>query len=200
MTTILSYDESLFFLINDHLQNGVLDAIMPWWRDKKTWFPLYLIILLFSVIKFRWKGLILVLAIGLSTGLSDLVSSKLMKPGFERVRPCNDAELKDQVRLIVGCGKAYSFTSSHAANHFAIATCIALTLGLLYPWLRWPFYLWAASISFGQVYVGVHYPSDVLVGGLIGWIIGNVVAKIYLRFSAISIISKGQSGKGDPAV
>ncbi len=196
MNTILEIDQSLFHFINQDLANGVLDAIMPWWRDKKTWIPLYLILIAFSVIKYRLKGLFFVLAVILAASLGDVVSSHLMKPAFERVRPCNDATIADDVRLLVGCGKAYSFTSSHATNHFAVATVIALTLGLLFPWLRWIFYAWAATIAFGQVYVGVHYPTDVLVGGLIGWIIGNIVAKIYLRFPVLSIASTGK--KPDP--
>jgi len=187
MNTILELDQSLFHFINQDLANGVLDAIMPWWRDKKTWIPLYLIMIAFSVIKYRWKGFFFVLAVILAAGLGDIVSSHLMKPTFERARPCNDSTLAEQVRLLVGCGKAYSFTSSHATNHFAVGTVIALTMGLLFPWLRWVAYGWAATIAFGQVYVGVHYPTDVIVGGLIGWIIGNIVAKIYLRFPNLSI-------------
>jgi membrane-associated phospholipid phosphatase len=196
MNTILELDQSLFHFINQDLANGVLDAIMPWWRDKKTWIPLYLILIAFSVIKYRLKGLFFVLAVILAASLADVVSSHVMKPAFERVRPCNDEAMAGEVRLLVGCGKAYSFTSSHATNHFAVATVIALTLGLLFPWLRWVAYGWAASIAFGQVYVGVHYPTDVLVGGLIGWIIGNIVAKIYLRFPVLSIAST--RNKQDP--
>lgn len=196
MNTILELDQSLFHFINQDLANGVLDAIMPWWRDKKTWIPLYLILIAFSVIKYRLKGLFFVLAVILAASLADVVSSHVIKPAFERLRPCNDAALADDVRLLVGCGKAYSFTSSHATNHFAVATVIALTLGLLFPWLRWICYGWAATIAFGQVYVGVHYPADVLVGGLIGWIIGNIVAKIYLRFPVLSIASTRK--KPDP--
>ncbi len=189
MNTILELDHSLFHFINQDLANGLLDAILPWWRDKKTWIPLYLFLIAFSVFKYRLKGLFFVLAVILAASLADVVSSHVMKPAFERVRPCNEAAMANEVRLLVGCGKAYSFTSSHATNHFAVATVIALTLGLLFPWLRWVAYGWAATIAFGQVYVGVHYPTDVIVGGLIGWIIGNIVAKIYLRFPALSIAS-----------
>lgn len=181
MTTLLELDQELFFFINQDLGNPVLDAVMPWWRDKKTWIPLYLVLILFSLLKFKKKGLTFILAVILAAGLGDAVSSHLMKPTFERVRPCNEPALQDAMTLRAGCGKAYSFTSSHATNHMAVATIIALTLGMIYPKIRWPFYLWAASIAFGQVYVGVHYPGDVLVGAFIGWGIGNIVAKMYLR-------------------
>jgi len=93
------------------------------------------------------------------------------------------------VRLLVHCGRAYSFTSSHAANHFAIAVFISLTLGLLYSWIKWPLLLWAGSIAYGQVYVGVHYPLDVIVGSLVGIIIGYLVAKLYLSAEKLKIDS-----------
>lgn len=184
MTIILDLDQQLFEWINQDLGNPVLDSIMPWWREKNTWIPLYLLLLLFSIIRFKVRGLFFVLTVIIAVGLSDLVSSQIMKPTFERLRPCNDPILQDTIELRAGCGRAYSFTSSHAANHFAVATVIALLLGRIYRRIRWPFYIWAATISFGQVYVGVHYPTDILVGGLIGWIIGNIVAKTYLRLPA----------------
>lgn len=181
MNTLLHLDQELFFIINQDLGNPVLDAIMPWWRDKQTWVPLYLALLIFALVKFKKKGVTFALAVILTAGLADAISSHVMKPTFERVRPCNDPALKSTIELRAGCGKAYSFTSSHATNHMAVATIIALTLGLVYPVIRWPFYLWAVSIAFGQVYVGVHYPGDVIVGAFIGWVIGNIVAKTYLR-------------------
>lgn len=184
MTTLLELDQDLFFFINRDLGNPVLDAIMPWWREKKTWIPLYLLLIIFSLVRFKLKGLTFILAVILAAGLADVVSSHIMKPTFERVRPCNDPGLQDAIELRAGCGKAYSFTSSHATNHMAVATIIALTLGLIYPKIRWLAYLWAGSIAFAQVYVGVHYPTDVLVGALIGWGIGNIVAKTYLRLPA----------------
>ena len=182
MTELLQLDEQLFHLINVDWHVSWLDSIMPIWRDKKTWIPLYLLLALFAVIRFRLRGLWWILAVGLTVGAADATSSHLIKKNVQRVRPCNDPELRDEVQLLAGCGKGYSFTSSHAANHFAMATFIALTLGLLYPWLRWPFWLWAGSIAFGQVYVGVHYPLDVIVGSLLGVLIGYLFARIYQRW------------------
>lgn len=181
MTEILQLDEQLFHLINGEWHATWLDAIMPIWRDKKTWIPLYLILTTFALWRFRLKGLWWILALGLTVGIADGTSSHLIKKNVKRVRPCNDTEMQADVNLLVGCGKGYSFTSSHAANHFAMATFIALTLGLLFPWLRWPFWLWAGSIAFGQVYVGVHYPLDVLAGSLLGILIGLAVALFYRR-------------------
>jgi undecaprenyl-diphosphatase len=187
MESLITWDQHLFEFINNVWTNPLLDTVFPDWRDKKTWYPLYLFIIIFSIYKFKLKGLFFVLAVILSIGLADLCSSQLLKKNVKRLRPCNDIEMKDDVRLLVHCGKAYSFTSSHAANHFAIATFISLTLGLIYRKIRWPLYLWAASIAYGQVYVGVHYPLDVLVGSLIGIAVGYLVAKLYLSADKIRL-------------
>ncbi len=185
--TLLELDLRLFELMNGSWHHPWLDWLFPWWREKLTWVPFYLLLAGFSAVKFRLKALGFILALILSVGLADTVSSKLLKPAVHRLRPCNTPELKEEVRLLTGCGKAYSFTSSHAANHFAVAAFLSLTLGLWYPGWRLWLYLWAGSISYGQVYVGVHYPSDVLGGALIGLIIGNIVAKMYLRLPKLRI-------------
>lgn len=192
LEAILDFDEQLFRIINGHWHNEVLDFIMPYWRDKKFWYPVYLALMAFIIYRFRVKGIYLLLALFLTVGLADTVSSKVLKKTVKRVRPCNDPELKDDVILLVGCGKAYSFTSSHAANHFAIGTFLAMTLGLYYKRWRWLFYFWAASIAFGQVYVGVHYPLDVIVGALVGFLCAYLIRTIYFKFGkiAISIPSK----------
>jgi membrane-associated phospholipid phosphatase len=187
---LLQLDQELFFLINGDWHNPFLDAIMPQWRDKKFWIPLYVLLSVFLVFKYRLKGLYFILAVALTVGVADTVSSKIIKKTVKRVRPCNDIDLQADVQLLAGCGKGYSFTSSHATNHFAIAIFIALTLGSIFWWAKWPFILWAASIAFGQVYVGVHYPLDVLSGAIIGSFIGWSVATFYRRWSSISIINQ----------
>lgn len=172
LSNLLHWDESLFHLLNGVWTHPVLDEVMPLWRDKKTWIPLYAVLAGFAIYRFRLRGLYFILGVVLTVGVADTVSSKVMKPTFERLRPCNNTELPFEVEQRGGCGGGYSFTSSHATNHLAIAWFIALTLGATYKWLRWPLVLWAISIAYGQVYVGVHYPLDVLVGGCIGSLIG----------------------------
>lgn len=182
MTEILEIDQWLFHLINSEWHLSFLDAILPYWREKKFWIPFYVLLAAFITWKFRWKVIYFLIAVAVTVAVSDTISSQVLKKSVQRIRPCNDVDLMHDVVLLVGCGKAYSFTSSHAANHFAVATFISLTLGLFYPKIRWPLMLWAASIAYAQVYVGVHYPLDVIVGGLLGAGIGYLVAKVYLRF------------------
>lgn len=188
MEQVIAADQFLFELINGQAHNAVLDWLMPIWREKSTWIPLYIALAAFVGYKYRLQGLYLILALALAVGLADTVSSKIIKPSVHRLRPCNDPALKDEVQLLVHCGSGYSFTSSHASNHFAVAAFLSLTLGLHYRRIRWPLYLWAASIALGQVYVGVHFPLDIFIGAILGLIIGNIVAKTYLRLFKIPFL------------
>lgn len=182
MEQLLQLDQYWFELVNQAWHTDFLDAIMPYWRDKKFWIPLYAGLIVWTGIVFKQKAIWFVLGVVLCVGVADTVSSKILKPSIQRLRPCNDPDLKASVQLLVRCGSGYSFTSSHATNHFAIALFIMLTLGAVYPAIRLPFLFWAASIAFGQVYVGVHYPLDVLGGSLLGAIIGTVIALIFNKF------------------
>lgn len=187
MTNLLAFDEQLFHWINSDWQNAFLDAVMPWWRDKKTWIPLYIALAGFMWYRFRLRGVYLMLALALTVGVADGVSSHLIKKTVKRIRPCNDATLQQPARIVASCGGGYSFTSSHATNHFAIATFLSLTLGLFYRKIRLLFYLWAASIAIGQVYIGVHYPLDIIGGALLGTLIAMAMARWYWRLPSIRI-------------
>ena len=93
----------------------------------------------------------------------------------ERLRPCNDLDLAGQIRVLVDCGSGFSFVSSHATNHFAISF---LLISLYYRQWKWIFplcFLWAFVVSYAQVYVGVHYPFDILGGAALGILIGLLV-------------------------
>ncbi|MCO6489126.1 MAG: phosphatase PAP2 family protein [Phaeodactylibacter sp.] len=191
LNDLLQLDLQLFHLINGEWHHPWLDAVLPLWREKKTWLPFYVLLAGFLFFKYRWKGLILVAAVGLTVGLADIVSSKLLKKNVGRLRPCQNTEVRAETRLLVGCGRSYSFTSSHAANHFAMAAFLALTLGRAYRRLRWPLLLWAGSIAYSQVYVGVHYPLDVFFGALVGILIAYIMAKLYLRWDAARVDAFG---------
>ncbi|MEN0005396.1 MAG: phosphatase PAP2 family protein [Bacteroidota bacterium] len=184
MTELLQLDQELFFVINNDWHNSILDAIMPHWRNKYSWIPLYVVLAIYVVYQFKQKGVYLILFLAVTVGIADTTSSQLIKKNVQRIRPCNDIQLQSEVKLLVHCGGGYSFTSSHATNHFAVASFLVFTLGL-FPWRkwRWLLWLWAASIAFGQVYVGVHYPLDILCGGLIGALIGWLMARLYLSRS-----------------
>ncbi len=181
MSTLIELDQELFFIINQNWQNAFFDAVLAYWRNKYFWIPLYLFMLSFILINLKWKGWYMILGIALTIGIADTTSSKLIKPTIKRLRPCRDLEIKDQVHVIVHCGSGYSFTSSHATNHFALATFLILTLGAVFKWIRIPLLLWAATISIAQVYVGVHYPLDIIGGALLGTLIGILIGLAYIE-------------------
>jgi membrane-associated phospholipid phosphatase len=187
MDTILQLDFELFHWINHDLQNNIMDAIMPWWRSKLTWIPLYIFLIVFSIIKYKINGLYLILALALTVGVADTMSSRVIKKSVQRLRPCNNPELKETTHLLVHCGSGYSFTSSHATNHFAIAFFLLFTFCRRFRFLRLPLIFWAASIAFGQVYVGVHFPLDVMGGTVLGIFIGYLGARIYNTVLKIQI-------------
>lgn len=146
---------------------------MPFLRNKTNWIPLYVILTLFLFYAFPPKKAIVILLLAFSSiGVSDTVSSKIIKPMVERPRPCHEESGLSANKLLIDCGGGYSFTSSHATNHFALAFYLGLILLPFFKRALFFFMLWAGSISIAQVYVGVHYPSDIFVGGLIGGLIG----------------------------
>lgn len=181
MDKYLGIDKIIFLFIQEYCRNPLLDMVLPLLRNKFVWIPLYIVILLYS---YKWGKKVffkyLIFLIGL-VSIADLVSSRLLKPFFNRLRPCNDFQLNTLFDPLVSCGSGLSFPSSHAVNHFALAAFFYYTTNFIpFKW-RFLWYVWAFSICFAQVYVGVHYPFDVFIGGLIGFYFGNIVAKMYLR-------------------
>ena len=171
------WDQWLFIQVNDHQTNSFFDSIMPYLRIAYYWTPLYLFLLVFITVNFKARGLWWCVLFLCTVSLCDMTSTNLFKEVFHRLRPCADADFFQNVRLIVdNCGGNYGFTSNHAANHFGMATFIFITLRPVIGKWVWLAYLWAAVIGYAQVYVGVHYPFDILggaaIGFLFGWILG----------------------------
>lgn len=180
---LIHIDHQVFNFINQDLSNSFFDKIMPIIRNKKTWFPLYFLIAIL-LIKFKKKeALLIILFSVLCVGLADSISSHIMKPYFERIRPCYLEGFAEQVNLVVSrCSGAFSFPSSHAANHFALGGFLALVLFKTNKYLSHLFIFWAVIICFAQVYVGVHFPFDVFIGALLGILIAYLVYLIFLKF------------------
>lgn len=163
----------LFHLINSGLSNPLFDAMLPWCREKWFWAPLYLFVLIFLGANFGKKGGWIILGLICCVGLSDFTTNHLFKKRVQRLRPCNDPAVMAGVQLRVpACGSGYSFTSAHASNHFAAAVFLFGFLGPFARWVRPALLIWAALIALSQVYVGVHYPADVGVGGAWGAAMG----------------------------
>ncbi len=175
-------DTWLFLQINTVFTNSFLDHIFPWWREATTWLPLYLFLLLFAAINYKKRSIWWIVFFALTIALSDQVSSGILKNWIGRPRPCNDDFLQFHMRLLINrCPSSGSFTSSHATNHFAAAMFVWLTLKPAFKKWGYLFFVWAATISYGQVYVGVHYPLDILGGCILGCFIGAATASFFNR-------------------
>jgi undecaprenyl-diphosphatase len=173
-------DKQWFFLINGKLQHPWLDQLMPLLRERNFWIPLYVVLLVLIVRKFKLKSLWVLGGVGLTIFLADRLSAGLIKPWIHRLRPCNDPEITELVHRVVDCGSGFSFVSSHAANHFALAIFfIHLFLKRSNSfWLHFGFLTWAASIAYAQIYVGVHFPMDVFFGAVLGTLVGLFTSRL----------------------
>jgi membrane-associated phospholipid phosphatase len=176
---IISKDQELWYKINVLWQCDFLNTVTPILRNPITWTPLYLFLVVFLPYKFGKKGFYWCLSFLITFALSDYSSASIIKPLVQRIRPCNDISLQKIIHLLVPCGSGYSFPSSHATNHFALAFFMIFSLHKHYRWILLPSLLWAISISYSQVYVGVHYPLDVLCGGILGGLIGSFVGLFF---------------------
>lgn len=173
-------DRWIFRLINRQLAWSGLDELLPLWRTPEFWTPLYLFLLSFMLLNFRQRALWWIAYFVATVSLTDLIGNKLLKQTIQRIRPCNDPSMFDELILRVpNCGTGYSFISNHAANHFAMAIFAFLTIGSLAGRWRWMFFVWAFSIGWAQIYVGVHYPSDVAGGALAGLLLGSGMAYLF---------------------
>lgn len=173
------WDISLFLFLND-LNSPFWDQVMWWISAKYTWIPLYLFMLGWIVIKKKWETLILIVIIALLITLSDQISVRFFKEGIMRLRPCHDPDLTGLVHIVNGkCGGQYGFVSSHAANTFAIAAFTSLLFkSRFYSCL---IFFWAFLVSYSRIYLGVHYPGDVIGGIILGLVLGWIVYDFYSR-------------------
>lgn len=163
-----AFDLQLFTLINQLDLPGWLEWTFIQWREAKTWIPLYIFLMLYLGWKYKWQGLFIILfAIGCA-GFSDFTNSRLIKEVFERPRPCHTLTEPSEIDLRIGCGRGYSFPSSHASNHMALALFLSLALGPKEKLLKGMLIFWAFLVGFSQIFVGVHYPFDILGGFLWG--------------------------------
>jgi undecaprenyl-diphosphatase len=178
LSTLNELDTRLFLFLNG-LHNEAFDNIMVWISGKTTWWPFYLVLLFYLGWTRRWQLVAIILSIALAVTLADQVSVHLFKEVFERLRPCKEPSLQDMVHLVNGkCGGMYGFVSSHAANTFAVAMLLLLIVRK--GWFTAVMLTWATLVGYSRIYLGVHYPGDVLGGAVLGLTIGLMV---YLFFS-----------------
>lgn len=178
ISKIKEIDTQLFLFLNGK-HNPFFDVVMFWVSHKYFWIPLYLLIFIVAYKHFGKKILLIALSAVLLIALSDQISVHVFKNVFLRYRPCNNLEICSQVHLNAGKGGMYGFISSHAANTFALAMFLSLLFKNRIKYFFFWIFLWAAFVSYSRIYNGVHYPSDIVVGGLVGMAIGIIVFKVH---------------------
>ena len=187
MDTISHIDQVVFYWINNKMGNLLFDYFFIFIRNKYVWLPLYIFIISFLIFNFKKKGLLILTIAFLTVGISDFISSGVIKPAIARIRPCNTQNNSIKIIKRVNCGSGYSFPSSHATNHFALGIFFFLIFSIINRRIASLFPIWAFLISFAQIYVGVHYPSDVLAGALLGSITGYLMYRIYKKLNSLSL-------------
>jgi len=190
LQSLLELDAYLFFILNYEAQNVVLDFLMPVLTNLDYWrIPIGLLavsLLIFG--KKRGRVAVLLLILGIT--LSDQMCNNVLKPLVGRVRPCH---VLDDVHLLINCTHSFSFPSSHATNIFTGM----IIFSFVYPRLRIGLLIIAALVAYSRVYVGVHYPFDVLAGTALGVACAITIITIYRILSGVlsGIRYAGKTGK-----
>ena len=181
LNTLQALDRQLLLAVN-RAHTPVLDAVMLFASNRLVWFPAYALLIGWLIYHFRRRAMLLLPLVLAAVGFADSITSRLFKPYFARLRPCHDDTLAPVLHLPDGCGGQFGFLSSHAANSVALAVFLALVLPAgRFRGLKIGVMLWAALLSYSRIYLGAHYPADVLGGAAVGALLGGAAAGIFSK-------------------
>ena len=179
MDSLSNIDTDLFLFLNG-LHASWLDKVMIAVTQMWIWAPLYLLLIYWTVKQYGKRCWWVFLAVGVVVLCSDQLSAHVCKPLFQRLRPCYNPDLQDLIYLPKGmAGGRFGFVSSHAANTFAVAAFLTPVLRNYRPWLGIVLYLWAFISSYSRIYLGFHYPGDILCGAILGILVGLILWKVF---------------------
>ncbi len=178
---IIHYDTKLFSFLNG-IHSPVFDTIMYWYTQIPIWFPLYLFIIVLLIYRHRKKAIIPLILVALAVTATDQ-SCNFLKKETARFRPSHTETLADTIHLTQKpdgtyyTGGKYSFPSGHAANSMLFAFFIAFFIAEKKRWILYTFFGWALLMGYSRIYVGVHYPGDVICGFILGSLYGLLFFK-----------------------
>jgi undecaprenyl-diphosphatase len=171
------WDQQLLLFLNG-LHADILDPVAFYLTKTEFWVPLYAFLLFLIFRDHKKQGWFIMAGVVVCLFLTDRITSGLMKPFFERLRPSHEPSLEGVLHLVNNYrGGLYGFASSHAANTTGIALFIFLLMRGTYRW-AWMMFLWAGIMSYTRIYLGVHYPGDILVGMLLGLACGYAAFRL----------------------
>jgi undecaprenyl-diphosphatase len=182
LESLKSIDQSLFLFLNG-LHSPFFDVVFSYGTNSLTWLPLYLLLLYLIIRKYRWKACWVVLFAALMIVTSDQLSN-VMKELVARPRPTHEPGISGIHTVNGYLGGQFGFYSAHASNNMAIAIYLLLILGRPFQYFPLLMLTWACFMAYTRIYLGVHYPADILAGwiagGLIGWVFGQLCG-LFLR-------------------
>ncbi|MBD2769032.1 phosphatase PAP2 family protein [Hymenobacter sp. BT664] len=184
LPSLQALDRRLLLAIN-HAHTSWLDAVMVFASNRYAWVPAYALLIIWLIYQFRRRVLLLLPLVIAAVALADSITSRLFKPFFARPRPCHDTVVSAQLYLPDGCGGQFGFLSSHAANSMALAVFLLLVLPRgHFRALKIGAFGWAALLSYSRIYLGAHYPTDVLGGAVLGAALGALASVLFQRWDA----------------
>lgn len=164
------------------------DDVMWFATGKWTWLPFYLVLALLLIWKYKKNSILMILLVALLITISDQLASVIFKPLFERLRPSHNPDLVGKLHLVNDYrGGRFGFISSHAANVFSLAFYLTLVARDKLKWMPFVLIPWAIFVSVSRVYLGVHYPTDIIVPAILSVPIAFIVARIYKAYNPILI-------------
>ena len=174
LESLIDFDKKLLLLINSW-HNPWMDKAMMLMTNGLYWLPLFLVVISVIIYKYRWDSVTLFILLAIVIFLTDQISASVIKPLVGRLRPTHDPELENLVHIVNNYrGGLYSFVSSHATNSFGAVTFLFLAVRRRIKWI-WVLFIWAAFFSYTRLYLGVHYPLDIICGALLGIVLGYLV-------------------------
>jgi undecaprenyl-diphosphatase len=174
-----SIDTQIFLWLNS-FHSPLGDKIMWFISGKTEWIPLYFFLIVFLIYRFRKQSMLILAFAILAVILADQLAVHAFKEVFERLRPSHEPDIQQQVHIINNYrGGLYGFVSNHAANTFALVTFLGFILRGKY--IVYFLFFWASLVSYSRIYLGVHYPGDILCGAMLGILIGWIMVTGYRK-------------------